>query len=151
MQGAYCVCNNKGRRSCSERGEALFGRTLRAAYQPAIPKNSEMFFRSVGLEYSTGAPRPWFGPNGLLGASGSRLPSTRGIDFGVRVDDPPEEVVSFFSAAARRLGGPPMLNLRPMSAKYKQTKSAGKHPKGMMPEVERYDEAIVLVNGPDTD
>lgn len=58
---------------------------------------------------------------------GSRLPSRRGIDFGVersvasceRPDEPPEELVAF-SASARRFAGPPM-----MTSAWHVSKSAG--------------------------
>jgi hypothetical protein len=52
---------------CDRRAFVL---TPRAAYQPARPRNSEMFLRSVGTVYSMGARGP-----------GSRLPSRRGMDL----------------------------------------------------------------------
>lgn len=64
--------------------------TPRAEYQPARPRNSERFLRSVGRMYSVGA------------RLGSRLPSRRGIErcVGSRDGDeePFEEPSAFFSA-----------------------------------------------------
>lgn len=71
--------------------------TPRAVYQPARPRNSEMFLRSVGRVYSR-----------TPGTFGSRSwpPSSLGIDLGAErcvgsrdaVEEPLEEPSGFFSA-----------------------------------------------------
>lgn len=83
--------------------------TPRAAYHPAIPRNSDRFLRSLGWVYSMG-----------IMVLGSRLPSRRGMDLvmercvGSREpeEEPSDEPLGCSLACARFFAGPAMADSR---------------------------------------